>query len=31
MESDDDIKPENIWYYCMECDEEYHLPERQAY
>ena len=23
----DDIQPENVWFYCMECDEEYHLPE----
>ena len=23
----DDIAPENVWFYCMECDEEYHLPE----
>jgi len=29
MESDDDIKPENIWFYCMQCNEEYSLPETQ--
>ncbi len=26
---DDDIKPENVWFYCFECDEEYCLPETQ--
>lgn len=23
----DDIKPENVFFYCLECDEEYDLPE----
>ncbi len=26
---DDDIKPENVWFYCLGCDEEYHLPEHR--
>jgi hypothetical protein len=24
---EDDIAPENVWFYCPDCDEEYHLPE----
>ena len=24
---DRDIKPENVWFYCLVCDEEYDLPE----
>lgn len=24
-----DIAPENIWFYCPDCDEEYNLPENQ--
>lgn len=26
---DDDITPDNIWFYCPDCDEEYNLPETQ--
>ena len=25
----DDIQPENVWFYCPDCDEEYNLPEDQ--
>lgn len=27
IEDNDDIKPENVFFYCLECDEEYDLPE----
>lgn len=26
---EDDIASENIYFYCPDCDEEYHLPENQ--
>lgn len=29
MNNNSDIDAKNIWFYCLECDEEYHLPETQ--
>lgn len=25
----DDIMPENVWFFCPDCNEEYSLPEDQ--
>ncbi len=27
---EDDIMPENVWFFCPDCNEEYHLPEDQV-